>query len=321
MISEDADPSLGDGQPDDRTSVHRWARSQLWQGRRAVWRYRWAQRQARRAVLNARKQQQRERIEQRQSATSVEDLAKGARVNATALRRGGVTTAADVDRRSVDDLEKLQGIGRASALKIKEIASRVAHLGADDLRPPANPDKWNPGDLALVRSLAMLALITAAGPHAAVLQQALGTVQRLARATNFLVWLFSPPTRRARVEAEAPKMRSDWLAEATQSLQGLLEGLDQAKQAAVEPDSSVTDEWRANSPRLLALLEQILARRGSAEERAILQRGLATRLSSGLLDRIQSTVLNTARLALHLRVYQEFGAKFAVAVRTRSARG
>jgi SNF2 family DNA or RNA helicase len=45
----------------------------------------------------------------------------------------------------------------------------------------------------------------------------------------------------------------------------------------------------------------------------ILRRGLATRFPADLVNRIQSITLNTARLALQLRLYQEFGAKFAVA--------
>ena len=98
-------------------------------------------------------------------------------------------------------------------------------------------------------------------------------------------------------------------------MQKLLAGLDQAQQFAAEPDSAVAGQWRTDSPSLLAVLEQLLSRRGTAEERNILRRGLATRFSSDLLERIQSIVLNTTRLVLQLRPYQEFGAKFAVAVR------
>jgi SNF2 family DNA or RNA helicase len=75
----------------------------------------------------------------------------------------------------------------------------------------------------------------------------------------------------------------------------------------------VADQWRSSSASLLPLLEQLLATRGTAEEQGILRRGLATRFSPDLVNRIQSITLNTARLAMQLRPYQEFGAKFAVA--------
>lgn len=315
VTPEEVAPRLGDRQPDDRASTHRWARGQLWQGRRAIWRYRWAKRRALRAVLKAREQQQRERIEQRLSATSAEDLAKGARVNATALRQGGVATASDVSRSSLEELQRLRGIGQSSAQKIKEAAAKLAQLGADDLRPPANPQKWNPGDSALVRSLSMLALITAVAPHAVALQQAVEAVRWLARATNWLVWLLSPLARKNQVQSEARKSRQEWSAQFAQSLRGVLDGLGRAQRAADEPDHAVIDEWRSSSADLLALLDQVLSQKGSAAERAILQRDLNTRLSKGLLDLIQSTTLNTERLAMKLRAYQDLGARFAVAVR------
>lgn len=229
MIDEEADSALDDEQPTERAVVHRWARGQLWQGRRAVWRYHWTERRCRRAVLEAREKQQQERIDQRLSATSVEELARGTRVSLAALRRGGVTTAADVRARSAHDLETIHGIGQASAQKIKDVAARLAQISPGDLRPPANPDRWNPGDSALVRSLAMLALTTAVAPHAAALQQAMGTVRWLARATNWLAWLFSTPARKARVQSQVPEARRDWQSQSTQSLQDLLAGLDRAR--------------------------------------------------------------------------------------------
>lgn len=295
--------------------MHSWASGQLWQARRAIWRYRRAARKARKAVLKARTQQQRERRGQRLSATSVDDLARGTRVNTAALRRGGITSAADVARRSVADLEKLHGIGRTSALRIKEVAAQIARLRADDLQPPTNPDRWNPADSALVRSLSVLALITGVGPHAVALQEALGVVRWLARATNWLVWLLSPQSRKRRVQSEAPRRRQAWVSQSAHVLQGLLDGLDRAKGAAVAPDRAVVDEWRSNSASLQGLLEEVLNRKGTAAERIILQRDLSTRFSSDLLERISSIELNTERLAMHLRVYQEFGAKFAIAVR------
>ena len=154
--------------------------------------------------MKARVPQQREHVEQRLAWMPVEDLVRGARVNTAALRRGGVTTAADVDRRTLEDLERLHDIGPKSARKIKKLAAEFKRIRSDDLRPPGNPDVWQAADYARVRGLAVLAGLTVLAPHVALLQQALGAVRWLARATNWLAWLLSPTSRKARVRSEAP---------------------------------------------------------------------------------------------------------------------
>lgn len=248
--------------------------------------------------------------------TPVEALARNSRVNTTALRHGSVNTATDVHQRTVRDLEGIRGIGQKSARKLKRLADDLARTRPEDISPPANPKKWKPADYALVRTLVMLAAVTALAPHAAVLQQVLMATRWLTRATNWLAWLFSTPSRKASVQSEAPGIQQIWLSPQTVgSLQKLLAGLERAQQFEAEPDTAVVDQWRAGAPSLLASLEQLLSSRGSADERAILDRGLATRFSSDLLDRIHRVVLNTSRLVLQLRPYQEFGTKFAIAVR------
>jgi SNF2 family DNA or RNA helicase len=212
-------------------------------------------------------------------------------------------------------LEAIRGIGQKSAQKIKELADDLARTRPEDIRPPANVNKWKPADYALVKALVVLAAVAALAPHAAVLQQVLLATRLFARATNWLIWLFSTPSRKANVRSKASGIRQMWLSSQTiGSLEKLSAGLDLAQQLEAEPDAAVADQWRTSSPSLLALLEQLLSRKGSAEERIILQRGLATRFSSDLLDRIQRIVLNTSHFVLQLRPYQEFGATFAVAV-------
>jgi SNF2 family DNA or RNA helicase len=248
--------------------------------------------------------------------TSVEELAKGSGVNASALRSSGVTTAADVYRSDVRDLESIRRIGEKSALKIKELADRLAVTRPEDICPPANPSTWRPADYALVRALAMLAAVTALAPHLAVVQQVLLATRWLSRATSWLAWLFSTSSRKAEVMSRASDIRERWLsAQTAGSLQSLLAGLDRARLLDGEPDAAVAGEWRTNSVSLLASLERLLSDRGSAVERTILDRGLANRFSSELLERIDDVVLNTSALRLQLRPYQEFGTKFAVAVR------
>jgi superfamily II DNA or RNA helicase len=315
VIPAETSPVLNGEQPVDRAELHRWARDQLRQVRRTLRQYHRTERRYRKAVMRARVPQQRERVQQRLAAMPVEDLARGSKINTAALHRGGVTTAADVNQRTVEALERIRDIGPKSARRIKDLAAKSARTRPDDLRPPGNPDTWKAADYALVRGLAMLALVSALAPHAAVLQQAVQAVRWLARATSWLAWLFSTPSHKARVRSAAPGIRQVWLSSrAPESLQKLLAGLDQAQNAAAAPDSAVASEWRTSSSSLLPLLEQLLASKGTAEEQDILRRGLATRFSPELLNQIESIALNTTRLALRLRLYQDFGARFAVAV-------
>lgn len=316
VIRAEGDPELGDGRLVDRTVLHRLARGQLREIRQVLRQHRRLERRYRRAVMKARGPQQRERVRQRMAATSVEDLARRSGVKTTALRRGRVETAADVHARTVNELDDIREVGAKTAHKIKDLATEFARTRPEDLRPPANPSTWKAADYALVRALALLALVTALAPHALVLQQVLVTTRWLARATTWLAWLFSRPSRKSRIRSEASAIRQSWLSlQTVENLQKMLAGLDQAQRVATEPDSAIADAWRSGSPTLLASLERLLSRRGNAEERNILRRGLETRFSADLLERIQAIALNTTRLVLQLRPYQEFGAKFAVAVR------
>jgi hypothetical protein len=264
MISAEASLVLGGGQPADRAELHRWVRERLRETRRAVRQYRRMERRYRKAVMKARRVQQREHVEQRLAGMPVEELVRGARVNTAALHNGGVTTAADVNQRTVDDLERIDGIGPKSAPKIKDLAAQFARIRPDDLRPPGNPDAWKAGDYAIARGLAALSLVTALAPHVALLRQALGTMRGFTRATSWLAWLLSPSTRKARIRSEAPGIRQTWVtSQAAGSLQRLLSGLGQARQAVTEPDSALAGRWRRSSSSLLALLEQLLATRGA----------------------------------------------------------
>jgi len=230
-----------------------------------------------------------------------------ARVSATRAEHEAVVAA---DEQTAARHRHLARIWRA--LEAKAAAETAILATAQDTRAQ---NTLRPADYALVRTLVMLATVTALAPHAAVLQQVLLATRWLARATNWLAWLFSTPSRKASIRSKASGIGQTWLSSQTVgSLQRLLAGMDRVQQLETEPGAAVAEEWRASSPSLLASLERLLSSRGSAVERAILDRGLATRFSSDLLDRIQRVVLNTSRLVLQLRPYQEFGTKFAVAV-------
>ena len=150
--------------------------------------------------------QQRERVDHRLGEMSVEELARGSGVSAAALRQGGVATAADVFRRTVNDLDDIRNIGPPSARKIMELATDYEQIRPDDLRPPANPDAWTGADYALVRRLAMLTAVTGLAPHAAVLREVLASVGWLARTTSWLAWPFSTSSRKARIQSRAPEI-------------------------------------------------------------------------------------------------------------------
>ena len=314
-MGADENVLLGGGQPDGRAAVHRQAREQVREIRPAVRQYRRAERRYRKQVMRARGPQQQERAARRLAATPIEDLAKGSGVNVAALRRGSVRTAADVHGRTIAELDDIRDIGPSSASKIKALVSDFARVGPRDLVPPGNPGAWTSADYALVRALEMLALVTGLAPHFAVLLPMLQSARKLGRATAWLIWLFSGQQRKRRVRSRSPLIRPEWSsAEISGSLQAILTGIRRAQQFALEPDAVVASHWRADSSSLVAMLERLLSSGGSAEERSILRRGLMTRFSADLARQIVSTALDTTRLALRLRPYQEIGAKFALAV-------
>jgi SNF2 family DNA or RNA helicase len=246
----------------------------------------------------------------------LEEVAKGTGVRGAALRRGNVETAADVHRLSVEDLDAIPGVGPMSAQKIKARVSEFARTRAEDIHPPANPRKWTQADYALVRMLVMFAAAVALAPHVAVLQQALVGLQWLSRATGFLSWLFSSPSRKDRIRSEAPSIGQTWqLPQTIDSLQKLITGLKELEDVPHISDADIVNKWRSNSANLLSSLQQLLSADGTPEERKILDRGLKTRFSSDFLNQIESLALNTTHLIFQLRPYQKFGAKFAVVAR------
>jgi hypothetical protein len=304
------------GWPTSREAIHRWARGQVLEIGQALRRYEELERHYRAAVLDAHRLRRRDQLQRRLDKTSLEELARGSGVNTVPFRDAGVRTAADVNRLSGQRLDAVYGAGPGSARTLKTRADGLARIRPEDVYPPAGPESWSAADYRLVRALAMLALVTALAPQAAAVQRVLAGAGWLARATNWLAWLFSPPPRRARLRSRVREARRDWYSSgAAGSLEKLRAGCDQAQRAEADPDSAVADRWRAGNQRLITALEQVLSAEGSPEEQGVLRRRQASGVSAGLLGRIQSLTLDTTRLTMRLRPYQEFGAKFAVAVR------
>jgi SNF2-related domain len=315
VMPPDPSSAFDGGWPTSREAIHEWAGGLYRQLRQALRRYDQMERDCRAAVLEARGPQQQERIQRRLAAMSVEELARGSGVNTKALRDGKVKTAADVHRLTEHDLEAIYKVGPVSASKIKVLEREMARVRAEDVYPSANPGSWSAADYRLVRALVMFTLAAAVAPHAVVLRQVLAGVRWLARATNWLAWLLSPPARRAQVRSRVPQARRDWYSSgAAEALGKLLAGYDKAQRAGSEPDSAIADRWRAGNQSLIASLERLLSANGSTEERGILGRKLASGVSADLLQRIRSLPLDTTRLIMQLRPYQDFGARFAVAV-------
>jgi hypothetical protein len=305
------------GWPTSRQAIQRWATGQIGEIRQAVQRYEEMEARYRAAVLEAHGLRQRDQVQRRLAKTSLEELAEGSGVSTVPLRDAGVKSAADVYRLTEHQLDAIYGVGPSSARKIiKARADGLARMRAEDVYPPAGPESWSAADYRLVRALAMLALITALAPDAAAVQRALPGARWLARATNWPAWLLRLPPSRARVRSRLREARRDWYSSgAAVSLESLKAGCDQAQRAEADPDSAIADRWRAGNQPLVTALEQLLSAEGSPEEQGILRRRQASGVSAELLGRIGSLSLDTTRLVVRLRPYQEFGAKFAVAVR------
>jgi hypothetical protein len=305
------------GWPTSREAVQRWATGQIGEIHQALQRHEELERRYRAAACEAHGPRQRDQLQRRLAKASLEELAEGSGVSIVALRDAGVTSAADVYRLTGQQLDDVPGAGPASARKVIKVrADGLARMRAEDVYPPAGPESWSAADYRLVRALAALALVTALAPDAAAVQRTLADARWLARATRRLAWLLRPPPSRARVRSRLRAARRGWYSSgAAASLENLKAGCDQAQQAEADPDSAIADRWRAGSQPLISALEELLAADGSPQEQAIVRRRQTSGVSAGLLRRIQSLTLDTTHLLLELRPYQEFGAKFAVAVR------
>ncbi|HEX3786828.1 MAG TPA: DEAD/DEAH box helicase, partial [Pseudonocardiaceae bacterium] len=272
-------------------------------------------------VRRARVKQKKARIESRLADLSVQELARrGNKIRWRALTENGIRTAGDVLEQGYEALRTINGIGENSASQLISLARQAAQVQPSDLRPPKDTQKWIAADVDLARAVQMFASVAqlVGSPHLAGLQQLIVALRFLKHATNWLRWMFSGSTKKSDARTQYGNLRSESGSTRTRrALDQITQGILQARQLSDRPESreTVIAGWSKSIAEMYALLERFVAADGDPQEAAAISHGLVPLgLSFTLRNRIDGLDLDKGLVARNLRGYQEFGAKFALAV-------
>jgi hypothetical protein len=304
-----------------RAEAHRWATEEVHRLSNVVGSAEDILSRYRAVVRRARVKQKKARIESRLADLSVQELARrGNKIRWRALTENGIRTAQDVLEQGYEALRTINGIGENSASQLMSLARQAAQVQPSDLRPPKDTKKWISADVDLARALQMFASAAqlVGLPHLAVLQQLIVALRFLKQATNWLRWMFSGSTKKSTARTQYGNLRSESGSTRTRhALDQITQGILQAQQLSDRPESreAVIAGWSESIADMYALLERFVADDGDPQEAAAISHGLVPQgLSSTLRNRIDGLDLDKGLVARNLRAYQEFGAKFALAV-------
>jgi superfamily II DNA or RNA helicase len=251
----------------------------------------------------------------------IQDLARrGSNIRVQPVLDQGIRTALDITGLDVDRLKQIPGIGDGSASQLADLARDAGRVQTEDLRPAADPSTWSSTDFDVVNALELwswLAALLGASDVTALLKL-IRSLRYLKRWTSWLGWLLSPPARRQSIRSRyATAWRSAGSPQTAATIEHLRNAFAQAEQFGESgmPKAEVIKTWRTSSASLIAQLEEFVAEQGTAEERDVLRHGLGLdKLTPDLVRLIESQHLDQQLLTKTLRVYQIFGAKFALAV-------
>lgn len=261
----------------------------------------------------------RERI---RAETPIEELRElgASHVRWTALRGAGVKTLDDLRGRSERELDALPGVGEASAGRLLE-AARL-HEERLSNREPDLPDEQlvAPGAAPLVRRADdFLAAQRELGAPMAELEreqlERVGRLQEVRRGAGYLRWA---GTALVGKDQEPLISAANQLAEdAEVSLKsGAAARLRAARQTLAAPqleDVAATPElrkrWRTARAELASVLDMVLA---PETPEGVVDSEAGARLPEEIVAAVGACALRTEGLALVLRRYQHFGARYVV---------
>ncbi|ONI91199.1 hypothetical protein ALI144C_01760 [Actinosynnema sp. ALI-1.44] len=236
------------------------------------------------------------------------------------LNDGGVSTAFDVFKLGESRLRELRGIDQWASKLMALVEHERDRVQADDLRPPRDPRDWWESDADLVRALRRLASIGAilGMPELATVREIVSLLRWLKGATRWWRWLFGTMSHklhtRSRYEEAQRLAHSADVSEQVGRAERVLESA-RPQFAARMDRAEVEQDWRGNSAELLSLLERLVAENGSPDEQALIRHGRAlAHHPSALVEQIERMKLDVRFIRRTLRIYQEFGAKFALVV-------
>lgn len=224
----------------------------------------------------------------------------------------GVANVAEVLALSNDDLDRIPGIGPATATQITAAATQIERAAAASVRVAPDPDRRDAADTALVAALRGLIDAQQTLPDIAEdlqLTARIGDLIEPASATTKGVRFFF--TRGSKREAAQTALGSLEAALAQFAGSGASRRLDDAHRQLSGAQPSPEQLWAdylARSPDYLAALGEL----GAAGLNIEAAHGF---LPADIADRVEAHALDTSLLNVSLRGYQSFGARFALVQR------
>lgn len=322
--------SAGSQEPDDitsgitftRQSAHLWSRQQIRQFRESIGAAETLRNNLRHDIDTARERQKAARIQSRLRSLSLQELARrGKNIKWSPLLAKGIRTAWDVLQAGPDGLQNsTTNVGAYSANQLFSLAQQAAQPQTTDLRPPKDTAKWTPEDFDLARALQAFASIGSlfSLPHVAALQQFLLALRWLYRSTRRWRWLFSTSSMKEGARAHHDELVARHASgQPSLAHDDVVERIGRARTLAgpTSRPEEVASRWKSAAAQLYPLLEALIADSGSPDDRRLLAAGLSiTGLSRAVVQRIDGLQLDTRLLVRALRMYQDFGAKFALVV-------
>lgn len=228
-----------------------------------------------------------------------------------ALEAGGYRTVADIAQSSVLELTSIDGVGDKSAFQLRTATQSLAKEVRQSVQVALDPSHRSAHATEVIRALYKMDRST----------QALKTFQRKHQSNvSYLhqlseearpaasVWKKLIPFGKGRQEAlECATRLQDWIL--TSTYQDLVAELQVALDD-VQEDPTEYELWldfEADAARYYALLEQFHESPKPSTE------AIQGFISREIVERVESLELNQSHLRkVSLRIYQEFGAKFAV---------
>lgn len=260
------------------------------------------------------------RIHSRLHATNIDSLVEGLGITSNALRslkNGGVSNASDVIERGVHGLAQFPNVGNKTAGKIADAAEGVARPRLGDYRIPVSRDLWDGADEVVARALNFwhrVAETWKSQPGRNLHDHTQSTLAVYNDTGILRWWLGGTAGRRSVRHRAAHSVQVVGRFVSSPEFELLKTRItDLYHHRGVVPDRKM---WAANSAHMLAGLEQFQIEQGDRLARAVLRYSLdgSSGIGNELLQRIREVALDLTLVKRRLRSYQEFGAKFALAV-------
>ncbi len=242
------------------------------------------------------------------------------RVRWSALQTGGVTTVGDVRARSVAGLERIDGVGRATAERLVAAAELYEKKLETVAAPLPDPELSDDGAEDLARAaLDVLAARRAVGDVAARLERErrrleseLGQAKRGAR-----LGAWAARRLRGRDDDEAARASRRVARDAFDVVEGELgDRAREARKAWKAQASSASldrpaliDAWRARHAEIATSIAAAL----EDQDTPSIDASAGTRMPSDIVERVLALDFTPRGLRVDMRRYQDFGARYIVA--------